>query len=143
MPIDTEERYNPKMKCPLYVKLTYERFNDYTLFNEYSIRIPDEENGEDGPYYYVFDTVLVAKQTVKWSEIPNIVTAYVAKTRDAQTAIERIHPLGEEGEFEPDEELLLLVFLRIGEAKEYIMSDDEVLSAQEADINIVGEYGGE
>lgn len=131
MPIDTERFYNPKMKCPLYAKLALEEFNDYTLFGEYEIRVPDEENGEEGPYNYVFNAILIAKEKVKWSEIPNLVTAYIANTRDIDEAVERIHPASEHGSFKPDDELLLLIFMREDEAKTFVVRDNNTITPQE------------
>lgn len=134
MAIDTETEYNPRLDHPLYVKIIPERHNDYTLWNEYSVRIPDEDRGEEGPYNYAFDAILVGKEIEVWKDIPALLKAYTAKTRDGDEALSTIHPRGDEGSFNPEDELAVLVFLRIDETKEYITTDADVLLAQQANI---------
>lgn len=134
MAIDTETEYNPRLQHPLYVKIIPEDHNDYELWEEYEIRVPDEENGEEGPYNYIFEAILVGMEIGEWQSIPALLKAYTANTRDGQEAQKRIHPLGREGSFDPDDELAVLIFLRKDETKEFILSEDEVLLAQEADI---------
>jgi len=140
MAIETVRVYHPKMKHPLYARLTVPERNDYTVFNEYEIRVPDEENGEEGPYNYVHDVILIAKQTVLWAELPGLLTGYVANTRDTEEAIRRIHPLGEDGSFDDDDELVLLVFMRTDATKNYILSDEETLTAQDGKVSELEEY---
>ena len=134
MSIDTEKEYDPLLEHPLYVKIIPEEHNTYELWDKYEIRIPDEEGGEDGPYNYVFDAILVGKEIEEWGYIPAILKAYAARTRDAQEALERIHPLGEEGSFNGDDELAVLIFLRIDQTKKFITMDNDVLLAQDGDI---------
>lgn len=135
MPIDTEEEYDPLLEHPLYVKIIPEHQNTYKLWDKYEIRIPDEESGDEGPYNYVFDAILVGKETELWGDIPNILKAYTARTRDGQEALERIYPLGADGSFDNDDELAVLIFLRIDQTKKFITMDSDVLVAQEGDID--------
>ena len=134
MPIDTEKEYNPLLEHPLYVKIIPNEQNTYKLWDEYEIRIPDEEGGDDGPYNYMFESILVGKEIAKWGDIPGILKAYTGRTRDAQEAMEKIHPLGADGSFDADDELAVLIFLRMDQTKEFITMDNDVLLGQEGDI---------
>jgi len=134
MPIDTERDYNPRLDHPLYCKIVPDDHNDYTVFNEYEVRIPDEEQGDDGPYNYVFDAILVAIEIATWDEIPALLKGYVAKERDGAEALRKIHPHDDAKEFDDDEELAVLFFLRKDETKKFITSEHDVLIAQDGDI---------
>lgn len=123
MAIDTFKLYCAKMKHPLYIKITKPEQNDYSLFTHYEIRVPDEENGEKGPYNYVHESILVGKQVVEWQEVPDLLKAYSANTRDEDVAMDRIHP-APDGEFSAEQEVVVLTFLRKDKAKELILSDD-------------------
>lgn len=135
MPIDTESEYNPRLDHPLYVKITPPNQNDYTLFNEYEVRVPDEDGGDDGPYNFIFEALLVGKEIVEWSEIPGLLKAYAANTQELEDAVNAIHPLGSEGTFAMDDELAVLFFLRKDETKKYITTDTDVLVAQEGEVH--------
>lgn len=136
MVIDTEEEYVARLNHPLYVKIIPPEHNDYTLFKEYEIRIPDDERGDDGPYNYVFEAILVGITESTWGKIPGLLKAYTAKTRDAQEAEQIIHPLGVEGSFDADDELAVLFFLRKDETKKFITTEHDVLVAQNGDIQL-------
>ena len=140
MAIETVKLYYPKMKHLVYARLAFPERNDYTVFNEYEIRVPDTDNGGDGPYNYIHEAFLIAKQRTTWAELPGLVTGYIANTRDAQEAMERIHPLGEDGSFDDDTELVLLVFMRKDQTKKYILSGDETMIPHNAEINELEEY---
>ena len=140
MPIDTVKYYNPKMKEPVYVKITTPQQNSYDIFKEYEIRIRDEENGEEGPYNYIHEAVLIAKTECKWSKLPDILKAYVANTRDVDEALKRIHPRGNDGSFDADDEVVILVFLRKERAKGLIGSDDNILDPRNSSIGDAGDY---
>ena len=137
MAIETVKLYYPKMKHPVYARLALPERNDYTVFNEYEIRVPDQDNGEDGPYNYIHEAVLIAKTVCKWSKVPDILKAYVANTRDADEALERIHPRGSDGSFDADDEVVILVFLRKERAKEMIMSDEKIIDPQSLAVSSV------
>lgn len=134
MALETESDYNPRLDHPLYTKIVPPNQNSYELFKEYTIRIPDEDRGDDGPYNEAFDALLVGIEEVTWSEIPALLKAYTAKERDARKAEEAIHPLGSDGNFSDDDELLVLFFLRTDETKKYITTDADVLVAQAGDV---------
>ena len=134
MPIDTERAYDPRLDHPLYCKIVPDTHNDYTVFSEYEIRIPDEEHGGEGPYNYVFNAVLVGKELATWAKIPGLLKGYVAKERDAEEALKTIHPEGDAGGFDDDEKLGVLFFLRIDETKKFITSEHDILLAQHGDI---------
>lgn len=136
MAIDTEREYNPVLDHPLYTKIVPDDQNEYELWEEYEIRVPDEERGDDGPYNYVFDAILVGIEKAKWGEIPPLLKGYTTDTRDAQEAIEKIHPFGADGSFEDDDELVVLIFLRIDQTKEFITTDNDVLLIQGADTDV-------
>jgi len=123
MPIHTEEEYHPVMNHPIYVSITLPEQNKYTLWDNYEIRVPDEENGDDGPYNYVYDAILVGKSVEEWGEIPDIFKGYVAKSKHRDEIENHIHPLGEDGEFDDDDKVAVLTFLRKGATKRFITSD--------------------
>lgn len=139
MAIDTFKYYHPKMKQLIYGKITTERQNDYTLFNEYEIRVPDEENGDEGPYNYTHNTILIGKEVVEWSDVPDLFIAYTAKARDREEAVERIHP-GKEGSFDSDDEVLLLLFMRVDEAKKFILNEEKIHTPQSIEASEREEY---
>lgn len=132
MGIETEEEYNPRLQHPLYTKIIPPKHNDYTLWEEYEIRVPDEKHGDDGPYNYVFDALLVGVEETVWGEISPLLIAYTTNTRDAQEAEETIHPT--DGTFDDDDELVVLFFLREDETKKFITSDNEYLIAQDGEV---------
>lgn len=134
MPIDTEEEYDPRLMHPLYCKIIPDNHNDYQLWEEYEVRIPDDDAGEDGPYNYVFEAVLVGKFNERWESIHPLLKAYTARTRDAQDAHDIIHPLGEDGSYSADDELTVLFFLRTDETKEFITMDSDVLIGQMTEL---------
>lgn len=140
MAIDTEEEYDPRLDHPLYTKIIPPEHNDYELWEEYQIRIPDEEKGEEGPYNYAFDAILVGKEIATWEEIPNLLKAYTAKERDAQTAMMKIHPGADADYFNPDDELAVLFFLREDQTKEFITMEVDSLLAQEGDVEHKNEH---
>lgn len=135
MPIDTETDYEPRLQHPLYTKIIPPEHNTYTIGDEYEIRIPNDEKGDDGPYWYAFEAVLVGKERLMWSEIPPLLKAYTAKTRDGIEAKNKIHPSGADGDFDADDELLVLFFLRKDETKEFIKADNERLLAQDGEVS--------
>jgi hypothetical protein len=139
MPIDTVKYYNPKMKEPAYVKITTPHQNSYDIFKEYEIRIRDEENGEEGPYNYMHEAVLIAKTECEWSKVPDILKAYVANTRDVGEALKRIHPRGSDSSFAAGDEVVILVFLRSQLAKDLLVSGD-LLDPRNSSIGDVGDY---
>lgn len=140
MPIDTEGEYNPRLQHPLYCKIIPDNHNDYQLWQEYKIRIPDDEAGDDGPYNYAFEAILVGHEIETWESIHPLLKAYTAKTRDSSKALKQIHPLGDDGSFDADDELAVLFFLRTDETKEFITSEDDVLLAQDADVEMKEKY---
>lgn len=140
MPIDTVRYYNPTMKEPVYVKITTPRQNTYDVFKEYRIRIADEEDGDEGPYNYIHEAVLISKEECEWNKVPDLLKGYVANTRDPNTALARIHPKGEDGSFDNDDEVVILVFLRKDKAKDLILSDNNVMDPQKGSIERIDDY---
>lgn len=131
MPIHTEETYDPVMNHPIYVSITIPEQNKYTLWDGYEIRIPDEEGGDDGPYNYVYDAILVGKEVAEWGEVPDLLKGYTAKSKFPDEIEQNIHPLGEDGEFSDDDEVVVLIFLRKGATKKFITTPTEKVHAQE------------
>lgn len=132
MPIDELVKYWPKIKLPVYTKITDPKYNDFDVGNEYRMRIEDperlEEKDESGPYNYIHECILIAKEETQLSELSNLLIAFDAHTRDRDNALYR---LGSDNEtWGDDKNVVLLVFLRKDAAKEFITSDIEILEAQ-------------
>lgn len=128
MAIDTVSGYFPKMRLPLYSKITSQNQNDYKVGETYEIRVEDKEreNGEKsaGSYNYTHESVLVAKQEVTEDSIHPILLAFDGHSKKKSEATDRILP---GGEFRDDRDYVLLVFLRLDKAKEYVGSDMEFI----------------
>lgn len=141
MPIDELSKYWPKIKLPLYTKITDPRFNDFTVGEEYDIRIEDpdrvEEKDGSGPYNYIHECILIAKEKLTISELPGLVLAFDAHSRNKNKALKRISPDNEK--WDNDKEIVLLIFLRKDAVKEYVTSDIEVLE----DKDITEEFNKE
>jgi hypothetical protein len=127
MPIDTHSGYYPLMKFPMYAKVTKPEMNDYEVGNEYEMRIEDpertEEKRESGPYNWVHDALLIAKENRRWGDVSDIEIALFGHSRDREEAVRRIC-VGDE-EYEDDEGVVILVFIRVDKAKEIVMEDVE------------------
>lgn len=128
------------MSHAIYVKITIPEENDYNLWDEYEIRIADKENSDEGEYNYLHEAILISAVEEYWSNIPALLKGYVAKTRKMEKVIEKIHPLGENGSFDHDDEVVVLIFLRTDKAKDFIVSDTNVLHPQEADEVEIKDY---
>lgn len=128
MAIDTVSGYSPKMRLPVYTKITHENQNSYKVGDTYEIRIEDKEreNGEKsaGQYNYVHESLLVAKEEIDPDEIHPVLLAFNGHSKMRSEAVERSFPAGEVDE---DKDYLLLVFLRLDKAKEYIESGMEYI----------------
>lgn len=129
MPIETFEVYHPMMNLPVYLKLMPERHNDYQLMGKYDVRIPDaerqKEKGGDGPYNYAHECILVGRQEITWREVPDALLAMLGHTDSRKEARETVC-IGE-GEYDDDRELLLLTFLRLDKALEWIKEDTDIV----------------
>lgn len=133
MPIDELINYWPKTKLPIYTKITDPRYNDFEIANEYEMRIDDaqrvEQKGESGPYNYIHECILIAKEETTLGKLPALLLAFDVHTRNKEEALKRLSP-GDE-HWTDDTEVVLLVFLRKDIAKKFVMSDMEVLEGMD------------
>lgn len=124
MAIDTLRGYVPKLALPLYTRITREHQNDYEVGKKYSMRVDDEqrqqEKGGKGPYNYTHEAILVAKEHMTLDEIPDILLAFEAHTSSRSEAIDWLSP--SEGSYDDEEELVVLLFLRLDKAVEWVRS---------------------
>lgn len=139
MAIDSVELYNPKMGMPLYTCIRKEGFNDFKVGDKYDIRIVDrprqEEKDGRGEYNYMHECILIAKRECTWGELEDITKAFNAKARDRDEVLERTAP-GDTKNLEDDDNVILAVYLRLDKAREFIMSDDEVVDPPWMDLDI-------
>lgn len=129
MAIETVKWYHPQMRLPLWAKLEVKERNLYKVGKTYDIRVKDiqrqEEQGGEGPYNYTHQSVLVAKREVKYGDIDPVMLALLGNHKNPEEVKDRLS-LGIDGDIE-DEELVLLIFMRIDKAKEMVVSDDEII----------------
>lgn len=129
MPIESFEEYHPMMNLPVYLKLIPDRHNDYSVMSKYDVRIPDaerqSERGGDGPYNYTHECLLIGKQELTWREVPDALLAMLGHTASRSEAIKTVC-IGE-GEYDDGRELLLLTYLRLDKAHEWIEGDGDIV----------------
>lgn len=134
MPIDELIHYLPKIKLPIYTKVTDPRYNDFEIGNVYEMRIDDpervEKKGESGPYNYIHDCILIAKEETTLGKIPALLLAFDTHSRNKKNALQR---LSSEELWADDKEVVLLVFLRKDVTKEFVMSDMEMIEGNITD----------
>lgn len=144
MAIDTAGEYVPEMNLPVYLKLTPPEQNSYELMKKYDVRIPDaprqEEKGGSGPYNYIHECILVGKTELEWREVPDVLLAVLGHTVSRSDAVETVC-VGE-GEYEDDRELLLLSFLRLDRAQEFVQNGEEVIEPPFTVEDYEGNGGG-
>lgn len=129
MGIDGVSAYIPKHTLPIYTKITDPKFNDYSIGEKYKMRVEDQkrqdEKGETGSFNYTHEAILISKEEMKFEDVPGILIAFDGHSRDAEEAIDTICP--GEGSWDGDKDVVMLIFLRVDKAKEWIMSDAEVI----------------
>lgn len=134
MPIDELTKYWPKIKLPVYTKITDPRYNDFTVGDTYEMRIEDsqrvEEHGETGPYNYVHECILIAKEEKKIKDIHPLLLAFDVHTSSRQEALKRLS--SDEQSWDDEREVEMLVLLRKDAVKEFVTSDMDVL--EDADV---------
>lgn len=130
MGIDTVQLYNPKMTLPVYTQIALPKHNDYTVGDKYDIRIKDEDRQDEkegmGEFNYIHECLLISKRECTWEELPDILKAFDGKSRDKDLVHGHTHPV-KGTEWEDDDELVFLIYLRLDKAKEFILNDDEVV----------------
>lgn len=108
------------MKLPLYTQIDDPRFNTYDVGEVYQIRIEDEERADetdqDGPFNYVHDALLVAKQEMKLGDLPGPLLGFDLNAQSASEAEDRYPP----GGTDDNRDVVLLVYLRLDKAKEFV-----------------------
>lgn len=133
MPIDELINYWPKTKLPVYTKIADPKYNDFQIGHEYEMRIEDpkrvEEKGDSGPYNYVHECILIAKEEMKLGKLPGLLLAFDTHTQEKEKALKRLSP-GEEL-WNDDTDIVLLIFLRKDIAKEFVLSDMETLEGED------------
>lgn len=129
MPVETINAYNPKHKLPVYTKITDSRFNDYKVGNTYKVRIQDPEEGDEKePYNYVHEAILIAKRTVKFGDIEDMLLAFDSNKAKKSEAKKQIIP--EKAEWSDDTQVLVCVFLRKDMVQEFVTSEMEVIEPE-------------
>lgn len=120
MPIEEITGYYPKMALPLYTRIADPKHNQYDVGEVYDIRVEDheraKETGQDGPFNYVHEAILVAKEEMEVGEIPGPLLAFDLHTAEPSKVDERLPP----GDSNKGRELIILVFLRLDMAKEFV-----------------------
>lgn len=129
MAIETISAYVPKYALPLYTRITFPNHNDYDVGEKYDIRVEDEERqkekGGKGPYNYTHESLLIAKEEVRFGAVWDILLAFDGHSKSKEEAIERIFP---EGQLPDDDtQVVILIFLRLDRVKEWVESDTEVI----------------
>lgn len=123
MAIDTIHMLHPKLALPVYTKIIGPRFNSYTVGNIYEMRLSDEERakerGQKPPFNYVHDSLLIAKEKMALEDVPDILLAFDKNTQMKDEAMNAT--------FDNKGEVLVLVFLRLDKAKDFVMEGLEAV----------------
>lgn len=144
MGIDTLPHYNPMYQYPFYLKLIPPEHNDYKVGSKYDMRVEDGERQRDkggsGPYRYIHEAVLIGKQEYKFEDVPNILIAVLGDSKSRSEALERITPKGTP--YPDDRELVLLTFLRLDAAKDFVENDKDIIPSDMSKESVEGNGRG-
>jgi hypothetical protein len=129
MAIETVQQYNPKHKLPVYTHISLPGHNDWSVGDKYDVRIQDKERqkekGGSGPYNYIHEAVLIAKEQMKYGDVSRIMLGFDAHTTSKSEAEERIFPDIED--MDEDTEVVVLVFMRLDRVKDFVTSGMDVI----------------
>lgn len=127
MAIETISWYHPKHKLPLYTRVTTPGQNSYSVGDTYEIRIEDteraEQTGDEPPYNYTHEAILVGEWSVKLSDVPGMLLAFDANTSSREEALDRVVPGSKP--YPDDKEMLVLTFLRKDAAQDFVLNEAE------------------
>lgn len=127
MAIMTHSDYLPHHALPIYIKVEPMGFNSYEVGEEYEARYEDskraKEKGEDPPFNYAHEAILVGKSEMEFGDINPLILAFCGSSRDYDEAVERV--CASDTPYDDDREVKLLTFMRKDKSKEFILNDAE------------------